>query len=62
MFLVDVGVPADIAPDVHRLEGAFLYSLADLERIAEAYDAMYRELAMAHRATQQRNARRTAGA
>jgi glutamyl-tRNA reductase len=45
MFLVDVGVPADIAPDVHRLEGAFLYSLADLERIAEAGLALRREAA-----------------
>jgi len=45
MFLVDVGVPADIAPDVHRLEGAFLYTLADLERIAEAGLARRREAA-----------------
>jgi glutamyl-tRNA reductase len=45
MFLVDVGVPADIAPDVHRLEGAFLYSLSDLERIAEAGLALRREAA-----------------
>jgi glutamyl-tRNA reductase len=45
MFLVDVGVPADVAPDVHRLEGAFLYTLADLERIAEAGLARRREAA-----------------
>jgi len=45
MFLVDVGVPADIAPDVHRLDGAFLYTLADLERIAEAGLARRREAA-----------------
>jgi glutamyl-tRNA reductase len=45
MFFVDVGVPADIAPDVHRLEGAFLYSLADLERIADAGLARRREAA-----------------
>ena len=45
MFLGDVGVPADIAPDVHRLEGAFLYSLSDLERIAEAGLARRREAA-----------------
>ena len=45
MYLVDVGVPADIAPDVHRLEGAFLYSLSDLERIAEAGLALRREAA-----------------
>jgi glutamyl-tRNA reductase len=45
MFLIDVGVPADIAPDVHRLDGAFLYTLADLERIAEAGLARRREAA-----------------
>lgn len=45
MFFVDVGVPADISPDVHRLEGAFLYSLADLERIADAGLARRREAA-----------------
>jgi glutamyl-tRNA reductase len=38
-------VPADVAPDVHRLEGAFLYTLADLERIAEAGLARRREAA-----------------
>lgn len=45
MFLVDVGVPADIAADVHRLEGAFLYTLSDLERVAEAGLARRREAA-----------------
>ena len=45
MFFIDVGVPADVAPDVHRLEGAFLYSLADLERIADAGLARRREAA-----------------
>jgi len=46
MFLVDAGAPADIAPDVHRLEGAFLYNLADLERIAEQGLARRREAAV----------------
>jgi glutamyl-tRNA reductase len=34
MFLVDMGIPGDIEPAVNRLEGAFLYDLADLERVA----------------------------
>ncbi len=34
MFLVDIGIPGDIEPAVNRLEGAFLYDLADLERVA----------------------------
>lgn len=46
MFLVDVGAPADIAPDVHRLEGAFLYTLTDLERVAEEGLARRREAAL----------------
>lgn len=46
MFLVDVAAPADIAPDVHRLEGAFLYTLADLEKIAEQGLARRREAAI----------------
>jgi glutamyl-tRNA reductase len=45
MFLVDVAVPADIAPDVHRLDGAFLYTFADLERIAEQGIVRRREAA-----------------
>jgi glutamyl-tRNA reductase len=45
MFLVDVAVPADIAPDVHRLDGAFLYTFTDLERIAERGVARRREAA-----------------
>ncbi|HYC01662.1 MAG TPA: glutamyl-tRNA reductase [Azospirillaceae bacterium] len=34
VFLVDSGVPADVDPGVDRLEGAFLYGLDDLERLA----------------------------
>jgi glutamyl-tRNA reductase len=34
MFLIDVAVPSDVAPAVNDLEGAFLYDLNDLERIA----------------------------
>ncbi len=34
MFLVDAAVPGDVEPAVLRLDGAFLYDLTDLERIA----------------------------
>lgn len=36
IFLVDAGVPGDVDPAVNRLDGAFLYDLADLERVALA--------------------------
>ncbi len=34
IFLVDAGIPGDIEPAVNRVEGAFLYDLTDLERVA----------------------------
>jgi glutamyl-tRNA reductase len=34
IFLVDTGVPGDIEPAVNRIDGAFLYDLDDLERLA----------------------------
>ena len=34
VLLIDAGVPGDIDPDVGDLEGAFLFSLEDLERVA----------------------------
>jgi glutamyl-tRNA reductase len=34
IFLVDVGIPGDIEPAVNRVDGAFLYDLNDLERLA----------------------------
>ncbi len=34
MFLVDAGIPGDIDPAVNRVDGAFLYDLTDLERVA----------------------------
>ncbi len=35
ILLIDAAVPADVEPGVHRLDGAFVYDLDDLERIAE---------------------------
>ncbi|MDR3438579.1 glutamyl-tRNA reductase [Telmatospirillum sp.] len=34
IFLVDVGIPGDVDPAVNRVDGAFLYDLNDLERLA----------------------------
>lgn len=34
IFLIDAGIPGDIDPAVNRIEGAFLYDLTDLERVA----------------------------
>src|SRR5699024_5251233 len=36
MFLIDAAVPNDIDPAVEALDGAFVYSLDDLERVAAA--------------------------
>src|SRR3954451_21999320 len=35
MFLIDIAVPRNVAPDVNRLEHAFVYDLDDLQRLAE---------------------------
>lgn len=34
MFIVDAGIPGDVEAAVNRVEGAFLYDLTDLERVA----------------------------
>ena len=34
IFLVDAGYPRDVEPQVNALDGAFLYDLGDLERVA----------------------------
>lgn len=34
VYLVDLGVPSDIEPAVNRIDDAYLYDLADLERMA----------------------------
>jgi glutamyl-tRNA reductase len=36
IFLIDVAIPADAEPAVNDLDGAFLYDLVDLERVALA--------------------------
>jgi len=34
IFLIDTGVPGDVDPAVHKLDGAFVYDLHDLESLA----------------------------
>lgn len=34
VLILDSGVPADVEPAVHELDGAFVYTLDDLERVA----------------------------
>ncbi|MCW5699193.1 MAG: glutamyl-tRNA reductase [Rhodospirillales bacterium] len=34
MFIIDVAIPGDVDPAVDRMDGAFLYTLDDLERVA----------------------------
>lgn len=34
IFIVDAGIPGDVDPSVNRLDGAFLYDMDDLERVA----------------------------
>ena len=34
ILLIDAGVPGDVDPGVDKLEGAFLFTLDDLERVA----------------------------
>lgn len=34
IFIIDAGIPGDVEPAVNRVDGAFLYDLTDLERVA----------------------------
>lgn len=34
VFIIDAGIPGDVEPAVNRIDEAFLYDLADLERVA----------------------------
>jgi len=34
VLIIDSGIPADVEPAVHELDGAFVYTLDDLERVA----------------------------
>jgi glutamyl-tRNA reductase len=43
LFLIDIAVPRDIAPDVHEMEGVFLYDIDSLQSIAQHSLALRRE-------------------
>jgi glutamyl-tRNA reductase len=36
LFLIDIAVPRDLDPDIHKVENAFLYDIDDLNGIVEA--------------------------
>ncbi len=36
MFLIDIAVPRDIDPGVHKIDNVFLYDIDDLEQVADA--------------------------
>jgi glutamyl-tRNA reductase len=37
MFYIDIAVPRDVAPEVNRLEGAFVYHIDDLQSVAASH-------------------------
>ena len=45
MFLIDIAVPRNVAPEVNRIEHAFVYDLDDLQRLAERNLQTRREVA-----------------
>ena len=50
VFLVDCAIPGDVDPAVNRLDGAFLYDLTDLERVAMKGRSSREQSAVAARA------------
>jgi len=43
LFIIDIAVPRDVAPDVHELEGVFLYDIDSLRSIADQSLAQRRQ-------------------
>lgn len=37
MFFIDIAVPRDVAPEVNKLEGAFVYDIDDLQSVAASH-------------------------
>jgi glutamyl-tRNA reductase len=35
MFLIDIAVPRNIAPDVNEVDNVFLYDIDDLQRVVD---------------------------
>jgi glutamyl-tRNA reductase len=42
LFLIDIGVPRNIDPDVHEIDNAYLYDLDDLQEVAESNEQLRR--------------------
>ena len=47
LFVIDIAVPRDVDPDVHALDGVFLYNIDDLRAVVEA-NAAERRLHVPH--------------
>lgn len=43
LFIIDIAVPRDVAPDVNEMEGVFLYDIDSLQSIADQSRAQRRE-------------------
>jgi glutamyl-tRNA reductase len=43
LFIIDIAVPRDVAPDVNELEGVFLYDIDSLQSIAQQSLALRRQ-------------------
>jgi glutamyl-tRNA reductase len=43
LFIIDIAVPRDVAPDVNKMDGVYLYDIDSLQSIAEQSLAMRRE-------------------
>ncbi|HEY1771207.1 MAG TPA: glutamyl-tRNA reductase [Chthoniobacterales bacterium] len=43
LFIIDISVPRDVAPDVHEMEGVFLYDIDSLQSIAQQSIAQRRQ-------------------
>ncbi len=43
LFIIDIAVPRDVAPEVNEMEGVFLYDIDSLQSIAEQSLAMRRQ-------------------
>jgi glutamyl-tRNA reductase len=58
MFVIDIGVPRNVAPEVNELQGVYVYDLDDLDAVASANAGQRRrELVYAEAITQEEQQR-----
>ncbi len=43
LFIIDIAVPRDVAPEVNEMDGVYLYDIDSLQSIAEQSLAMRRQ-------------------